>query len=113
MGAPKKSLEIKIVFSQEEIEIFEKLLDSRKELRPVRDILEDKLIECQLGLIHSAKIIVNDACPKCKSLNTKDDPTRPPIRIKGGNFEIYRQCSECSTKFSSFFMPSFEIDYGI
>lgn len=113
MDAPKKSLEIKIAFSQEEIEIFEKLLESRKETHPVRDILEDKLIECQLGLIHSAKIIVNDACPKCKSLNTKEDPTRPPIRIKGGNFEIYRQCSECRTKFTSFFMPSFEIDYDI
>ena len=106
-------LEIKIAFSQEEIEIFENLKESRKETHPVRDILEDKLIECQLGLIHSAKIIVNDACPKCKSLNTKEDPTRPPIRIKGGNFEIYRQCSECSTKFTSFFMPSFEIDYDI
>ena len=113
MGAPRKSLEIKIAFSKEEIAMFEKLLESRKDLRPLRDILEDKLIECQLGLIHSAKIRVNDACPKCKSLNTKEDPTRPPIRIKGGNFEIYRQCSVCSTKFSSIFMPSFEIDYGI
>ncbi|MFX0077463.1 MAG: hypothetical protein ACFE96_18625 [Candidatus Hermodarchaeota archaeon] len=113
MGVPKKSLEIKITFSQEEIEILEKLLKSRKELRPVRDILKDKLIECQLGLIHSAKIIMNDACPKCKSLNTKEDPTRPPILIKGGNFEIYRQCSKCNTKFSYFSMPVFEVDYEL
>jgi hypothetical protein len=113
MSNPNKSLEIEISFSEEEIEILEKLLERKKIQHPLEEILEDKLIECQLGLIHSAKIIMNDACPKCKSLNTKEDPTRPPIRIKGGNFEVYRQCSECSTKFSSIFLPSFEIDYNI
>lgn len=114
MGASKKSLEIKIAFSQEEIEIFEKLLESRKEVRPLRDILVDKLMECQLGLIHNAKIILDDVCPKCGSLNTKEDNTRPPTRDAAGGYGvIYRQCSECNTKFSYFSLPFFEVDYDL
>lgn len=114
MGASKKSLEIKIAFSQEEIEIFEKLLESRKEVRPLRDILVDKLMECQLGLIHNAKIILDDVCPKCGSLNTKEDNTRPPtLDAAGGYGVIYRQCSECNTKFSYFSLPFFEVDYDL
>jgi hypothetical protein len=114
MDASKKLLKIKIFFSQEEIEIFEKLLESRKELRPLRDVLEDKLTECQLGLIHNAKKILDDICPKCGSLNTKEDKTRPPTRDAAGGYGvIYRQCSECNTKFSYFSMPYFEVDYDL
>lgn len=114
MGVPKKSLEIIIIFSKEEIEILEKLLESRKELRPIRDILEDKLVECQLGLIHNAKKILDDICPKCGSLNTKEDNTRPPTRDAAGGYGvIYRQCSKCNTKFNYFSMPYFEVDYDL
>ncbi len=114
MDHPKKSLEIKITFSQEEIEIFEELLESRKELRPVREILEDKLMECQLGLIHNAKKILDDICPKCGSLSTKEDNTRPPTRDAAGGYGvIYRLCSRCNTKFSYFSMPYFEVDYDL
>ncbi|MFX1520259.1 MAG: hypothetical protein ACFFCD_10105 [Promethearchaeota archaeon] len=113
MNSTKKSLEIKLTFSKEEIEIFEKLLESRKEQRSLKDILEEKLIECQLGLIHNAKIIMNDACPKCGSLKTKEDCDRSPIIAKGGNHVIFRQCNECDTKFSVFFLPSFEVDYSM
>ncbi|WP_287589018.1 hypothetical protein [Candidatus Borrarchaeum sp.] len=113
MNSLRESLKIKVIFSKEEIEIFKNLLEGRKEIRPLKKILEEKITEYQLGLIYNAKVILNDACPSCGSLNTKEDHNRPPTLTKGGNFIIYRQCCECNTKFSAHFIPSFEADYSI
>ncbi len=102
-------MEIAIEFSDEELKLVKKLLTSKKDKRPTKEILEEKFRDYKIGLVFSAHHKLSEICPKCGSIETTQDMDWNSIDDGNGKNIIFLKCKNCSNKFSIIWNP-FETD---
>ncbi|MFX1520260.1 MAG: hypothetical protein ACFFCD_10110 [Promethearchaeota archaeon] len=103
-------MEITISFSDEDLKLIRKLLKSKRDNRPIKEILEEKFLEYKIGLVFSAHSKLSEVCPKCGfSENTVQDMQKNSIADGNGRTIIFLKCLNCDNKFSIIW-DSFEID---
>ncbi|MFX0077464.1 MAG: hypothetical protein ACFE96_18630 [Candidatus Hermodarchaeota archaeon] len=102
-------MEIAISFSEDDLKVIRKLLKTKNDNRPLKEILEEKLHAYKIGLVFSAHSKLSEVCPKCGSIETMQDMDRNSIEDKNGRAIIFRKCTNCDNKFSCIWNP-FERD---
>jgi translation initiation factor 2 beta subunit (eIF-2beta)/eIF-5 len=104
-----ETMEIGIEFSGEELKLIKKLLKSKKDPRPIKEILEKKFRDYKIGLVFSAHFKLSEICPKCGSIETTQDMDWNSIEDSHGKIIIFLKCINCNNKFSIIWNP-FETD---
>ena len=102
-------MEIAISFSEDDLSVIRKLLKTKNDHRPIKEILEEKLHAYKIGLVFSAHSKLSEVCLKCGSIETVQDMDRNSIDDMNGRSIIFRKCKNCDNKFSIIWNP-FECD---